>query len=88
MTEKGSKILIKSKKVSFHGATKTCNFSCVRDIRCIFIAIGLKIIGICMKIYVLWVLREVRHSLHVVQCEGGPDDFINVLGQFSVTLLL
>ena len=44
----------------------------VRDINCPFIAMELKIVGICLKIDV------------IVLCKESPYNFISVLGLFSV----
>ena len=46
----------------------------------------LKILGICSKIDVSQLLREVKRSLCMVLYKESPYDLINVLGPLSVIL--
>ena len=43
---------------------------------------GLKIFRSCLKLDVLYLLREVRRPWPIVRCEESPYDLINVLGPF------
>ena len=60
--------------------------SYVRAIHCTFIAMGLNIFGISLKIDVAYLSREVKRSMHVVLCKENPCNLINVFGSFSVIL--
>ena len=58
----------------------------MRAIHCTFIAMGLKIFIICLKIDVVWLFRKVKRQLRIVLCKESPYSLIDVLGPFSVTL--
>ena len=47
---------------------------------------GLKINSICLKTYVLLVLRVLNGPLPIVLCKWNPYDLIDVLGPFSLIL--
>ena len=42
--------------------------------------------SICLKTYVLYLLRVEKGPLPIAMCELNPYDFIDVLGHFSVIL--
>ena len=57
--------------------------------RHIYVAIGLKIFGICLKIDVVLLFRDVkRHLRNGMLCKESPHNLINALGPFSATLQL
>ena len=58
----------------------------MRAIYYTYIAMGLKIFGICLKIDVLQLLREVERQWRIVLCKESPYDLIDVLGPFSIIL--
>ena len=62
----------------------TCNCSWMKEIRCTRFPMGLKILGICLKIDVVQLLREMKRLLCNVMCKESPYNLINVSGHFSV----
>ena len=53
------------------------------DICCIFIAMGLKIFVICLKIDVLLLSRKLKRLFRIVLCEESLYELINVLAHFQ-----
>ena len=52
----------------------------------ISIAMGCRILSICLKIYILQLFTEVKGSLPIVLREDNTYDLFDVLGLFSVIL--
>ena len=65
---------------------RKCSSSWASDIHCTLIVMGLKILGIRLKIDVLKLLREMKRPLRIVLCKESPYNLINALGPCSVIL--